>query len=528
MIEQILHEEKPKYGKYFLATEAPKKKKEKADVKITRRKSAFDNLSLDDSNDLPLDDMDLDGIADYDEIDDIDSFDAMSLDDVTEPDPVEINDPDAKPKVIDSVADINKKPKVTENDLDEYDGPEEIAVPDEPAPIESPDTNDDSPAPIENPEPEGNEDGELSDIDIDNMSLDDVDGPDAVEIDDPDAKPKVIDSVADINKKPRVTENDLDEYDGPEEIAAPIDDPGDGPAPIENPDANGDVPAPIADPGDGPAPIEAPSDVQVDTPTNDGEPAAIASPDGPAPIDNPDDGPAPIADPGDGPAPIEAPSDVQVDTPTNDGEPAAIENPDATGDGPAPIDNPDDGPAPIADPGDGPAPIESPDANGDGPAPIENPDANGDGPAPIADPNANNQQQGNNNQNQQPDTNFNNNNPNNNQQNGQNNQADKPGAEYDSTRKYLLFKEYMSLYNAIDNYIFKLEDNIKDDLAANQIIKTSVNKLREIKELIYDYILIKFDNNTYIQSLLFYQNLVVSVQMVFRLLSTIERKTEEE
>ena len=479
MIEQILHEEKPKYGKYFLATEAPKKKKEKADVKITRRKSAFDNLSLDDSNDLPLDDMDLDGIADYDEIDDIDSFDAMSLDDVTEPDPVEINDPDAKPKVIDSVADINKKPKVTENDLDEYDGPEEIAVPDEPAPIESPDTNDDSPAPIENPEPEGNEDGELSDIDIDNMSLDDVDGPDAVEIDDPDAKPKVIDSVADINKKPRVTENDLDEYDGPEEIAAPIDDPGDGPAPIENPDANGDVPAPIADPGDGPAPIE-------------------------------------------------APSDVQVDTPTNDGEPAAIENPDATGDGPAPIDNPDDGPAPIADPGDGPAPIESPDANGDGPAPIENPDANGDGPAPIADPNANNQQQGNNNQNQQPDTNFNNNNPNNNQQNGQNNQADKPGAEYDSTRKYLLFKEYMSLYNAIDNYIFKLEDNIKDDLAANQIIKTSVNKLREIKELIYDYILIKFDNNTYIQSLLFYQNLVVSVQMVFRLLSTIERKTEEE
>ena len=479
MIEQILHEEKPKYGKYFLATEAPKKKEKKANVKITRRKSAFDNLSLDDSNDLPLDDMDLDGIADYDEIDDIDSFDAMSLDDVTEPDPVEIDDPDAKPKVIDSVADINKKPKVTENDLDEYDGPEEIAVADEPAPIESPDANDDSPTPIENPEPEGNEDGELSDIDIDNMSLDDVDSPDAVEIDDPDAKPKVIDSVADINRKPRVTENDLDEYDGPEEIAAPIDDPGDGPAPIDNPDATGDGPAPIADPGDGPAPIEAPSDVQVDTPTNDGEPAAIENPDAPG------DGPAPIADPGDGPAPIESP--------------------DANG----------NGPAPIADPGDGPAPID-------------NPDANGGGPAPIADPNANNQQQGNDNQNQQPDTNFNNNNPNNNQQNGQNNQADKPGAEYDSTRKYLLFKEYMSLYNAIDNYIFKLEDNIKDDLAANQIIKTSVNKLREIKELIYDYILIKFDNNTYIQSLLFYQNLVVSVQMVFKLLSTIERKTEEE
>ena len=85
----------------------------------------------------------------------------------------------------------------------------------------------------------------------------------------------------------------------------------------------------------------------------------------------------------------------------------------------------------------------------------------------------------------------------------------------------------MSLYNALDNYIFKLEDNIKDDIVSNQIIKTSVNKLREIKEITYDYIIIKFDNNTYIQSLLFYQNLVTSVQMVFKLLTNIEKKDEE-
>jgi hypothetical protein len=390
MIEQILHEEKPKYGKYFLATEAPKKKASNSNVKITRKKNTFDNFALNDAEDLAVDDMDFDGT---DDLDDVDSFDGMSLDDVVEPDPVEIPNPNSRQKVVDSVADIKKKPKVTENDLDKFDGPDEI-----PTPIEAP-SEDDGPAPIETPNP------------------------------------------------------------GPEPIESPSED--DGPAPIESPDGGG---------GDGPAPIEAPSE---------------------------DDGPAPIETPDQGPTPIEAPSDVQVDTPSNNEEPAAI---------PPPEDGGDDGPAPIASPDNNGDPNNQQPDNGDGPAPIASPDNNGD-------PN-----------NQQPDTNFNN--QTDNQQNNPNNQNQNnpPGAEYDSTRKYLLFKEYMSLYNAIDNYIFKLEDSINDDLKANQIIKTAVNKLREIKELIYDYILIKFDNNTYVQSLLFYQNLIVSVQIVFRFLGDIERQ----
>jgi hypothetical protein len=450
MIEQILHEEKPKYGKYFLATEAPKKKASNSNVKITRKKNTFDNFALNDAEDLAVDDMDFDGT---DDLDDVDSFDGMSLDDVVEPDPVEIPNPNSRQKVVDSVADIKKKPKVTENDLDKFDGPDEI-----PSPIEAP-SEDNGPAPIETPNP----------------------GPEPIE--------------------------SPSEDDGPAPIESPDGGGGDGPAPIEAPSED-DGPAPIETPDQGPTPIEAPSDVQVDTPSNNEEPAAIPPPEdggdgGPEPIESPseDDGPAPIESPdgggGDGPAPIEAPSDVQVDTPSNNEEPAAI---------PPPEDGGDDGPAPIASPDNNGDPNNQQPDNGDGPAPIASPDNNGD-------PN-----------NQQPDTNFNN--QTDNQQNNPNNQNQNnpPGAEYDSTRKYLLFKEYMSLYNAIDNYIFKLEDSINDDLKANQIIKTAVNKLREIKELIYDYILIKFDNNTYVQSLLFYQNLIVSVQIVFRFLGDIERQ----
>ena len=76
----------------------------------------------------------------------------------------------------------------------------------------------------------------------------------------------------------------------------------------------------------------------------------------------------------------------------------------------------------------------------------------------------------------------------------------------------------MSLYNACDNYISKLENVLKDDTIQNQIIRTSVNNLRDIKDIIYDYMTIKYPINSYIQSLLFYQKMKVSIQLIFALL----------
>lgn len=97
-----------------------------------------------------------------------------------------------------------------------------------------------------------------------------------------------------------------------------------------------------------------------------------------------------------------------------------------------------------------------------------------------------------------------------------------PGLEYDSTRKYLLFKNYGSLINAIDNYIIKLEKRMADDVRTNRISKNAIDKLREIRELAYDFMTMKFEISSYIQSLLFFQNLVAMVQLVFNLLSKIE------
>ena len=110
---------------------------------------------------------------------------------------------------------------------------------------------------------------------------------------------------------------------------------------------------------------------------------------------------------------------------------------------------------------------------------------------------------------------------------GQQHGGPKPGLEYDSTRKYNLYKNYISLYNAINNYITKLDANLNDDIRQNQLLRTASNKLVEVEELCFDYMTMKFEASTYIQSLIFYQNLVVEVQMIFNLLGKMQKNLKK-
>lgn len=107
-------------------------------------------------------------------------------------------------------------------------------------------------------------------------------------------------------------------------------------------------------------------------------------------------------------------------------------------------------------------------------------------------------------------------------------EENKPGVDFDSTRKYNLFKEFMALYNACENYISKLENILKDDTTVNQIIMVCTNNLREIKSILYDYMTIKYPVNSYVQSLLFYQKMIASVQLVFAMLKQTSDIKEKE
>lgn len=99
---------------------------------------------------------------------------------------------------------------------------------------------------------------------------------------------------------------------------------------------------------------------------------------------------------------------------------------------------------------------------------------------------------------------------------GENNsEQDGPGLDYDSTRKYVLYTNFNSLLNGINNYISKLETLLGEDTEVNHVMKTCVKKLRMIRDLTYDYLIMKYEISSYIQSKLFYTNMIAMIQTVF-------------
>lgn len=89
------------------------------------------------------------------------------------------------------------------------------------------------------------------------------------------------------------------------------------------------------------------------------------------------------------------------------------------------------------------------------------------------------------------------------------------GIGYDSMRNYSLYLEYNKLYEAIDKYIDRVNNITSDDKETNSMIKYCMNKLYEVKQLCFDYMVIKFEQSTYYQNRVFYQTLIVSIQLIF-------------
>lgn len=101
-----------------------------------------------------------------------------------------------------------------------------------------------------------------------------------------------------------------------------------------------------------------------------------------------------------------------------------------------------------------------------------------------------------------------------------------PGLEYDSTRKYNLFLEFVKLSTSLDNYISKLEVSLGDDRESNLAYKTATDNLRKIKDLTVDFMTMKFELSSYIQSLVFYENNVLMIQLVFDVLNDSLKKIQ--
>ena len=94
-----------------------------------------------------------------------------------------------------------------------------------------------------------------------------------------------------------------------------------------------------------------------------------------------------------------------------------------------------------------------------------------------------------------------------------------PGLEYDSTRQYKLFLDLNKLHDSVSNYISNLETEIRDDSKIMEIYTENIEKLKQVKDLLFDYMNMKFKNSSYIQNLLFYQKMYTTVDLIADILS---------
>lgn len=102
------------------------------------------------------------------------------------------------------------------------------------------------------------------------------------------------------------------------------------------------------------------------------------------------------------------------------------------------------------------------------------------------------------------------------------------GDSEDAMHKQNLYKKFVTLRTAIDNYDHKLSAIIGVDPVTHKMIHDVTNKLRSMGDMMYDYMVLKFKKNTYLESMMFYQRTMAATNLCLDALTKIGNKTKKE
>ena len=98
------------------------------------------------------------------------------------------------------------------------------------------------------------------------------------------------------------------------------------------------------------------------------------------------------------------------------------------------------------------------------------------------------------------------------------NDEDNEGVE--AIYKYNLYQKFEKLLTTINDYLNDLQNIISDDAMINYQYKELTSKLTQIKDLMSDYMVLKFKKVSFAQSMLFYQRVMTSINII---LDTLKR-----
>lgn len=93
--------------------------------------------------------------------------------------------------------------------------------------------------------------------------------------------------------------------------------------------------------------------------------------------------------------------------------------------------------------------------------------------------------------------------------------------------KQNLYKKFISLKTSVDNYEHKLSSIIGVDPETHEMMHRITDKMRSLSDMMYDYMILKFKNNTYLESMLFYQRALSATKLCLDALAKVAEITEE-
>lgn len=113
-------------------------------------------------------------------------------------------------------------------------------------------------------------------------------------------------------------------------------------------------------------------------------------------------------------------------------------------------------------------------------------------------------------------------------QTGDDNSGTEEEDQDDIMHKQNLYRKFMNLHESVSNYCQKLDTQIGIDDETNRQYKEVGEKLKQLKEFLYTYMVIKFTHEEYVQSLLFYQRSLAAANLLLDTLSEIRKKEEKQ
>lgn len=94
----------------------------------------------------------------------------------------------------------------------------------------------------------------------------------------------------------------------------------------------------------------------------------------------------------------------------------------------------------------------------------------------------------------------------------------------EAVKKQRLYESFLSLHNCVKNYIDKMDRVVGIDDNFNKEYMSINERLKRLRGFLYDYMVIKFKGSSYVQSLLFYQRAVATVNMCLNVIEDIRKR----